>query len=89
MRVGGGSDEIDRPSSWAGAVTQKSSVNPKKAERDGPTDRRTDGQKGGKSRVHATKNAITVGALQMPNPDEKNPTASKRLPLTCTRRVRF
>ena len=31
VRVGRGSDEIDQPSSWAGAVTQKSPVNAEKS----------------------------------------------------------
>ena len=31
VRVGRGSDEIDQPSSWAGAVTQKSPVNTEKS----------------------------------------------------------
>ena len=42
MRVGRGSDEINQPSSWAGAVTPKPPVNAEKAKRDGPTDRQTD-----------------------------------------------
>ena len=45
MRVGRGSDEIDQPSSWAGAVTLKPPVNAKKAKRDlSVTDRQTDRQ---------------------------------------------
>ena len=43
VRLGRGSDEIDQPSSWAGAVTSKPPVNAEKAKRDGQTDRRTDG----------------------------------------------
>ena len=44
VRVGRGSDEIDQPSSWAGAVTPKPPVNTKKAKHDGPTDGPTDRQ---------------------------------------------
>ena len=44
--VGRGSDKIDQPSSWAGAVSPKPPVNAKKAKRDrwtdGPTDQPTD-----------------------------------------------
>ena len=38
--VGRGS-EIDQPSSWEGAVTQKLPINAKKAKREGPTDQTT------------------------------------------------
>ena len=45
VRVGRGSDEIDQPSSWEGAVTPKPPVKAKKTKRDqrtdGPTDRPT------------------------------------------------
>ena len=44
VQVGRGSDEIDQPSSWAGAVTPKPPVNTKKAKHDGPTDGPTDRQ---------------------------------------------
>ena len=40
--MGRGSDEIDQPSSWAGAVTPKPPLNTKKAKRDGPMDGPTD-----------------------------------------------
>ena len=44
VQVGRGSDEIDQPSSWAGAVTPKPPLNTKKAKRDGPMDGLTDQQ---------------------------------------------
>ena len=55
-RVDRGNDEFDQPSSWAGAVTPKPPINAKKAKRNLPTDRQTDGQSGLWSGVHATKN---------------------------------
>ena len=42
MRVGRGSEEIDQPSSRAGAVTPKPPVNAEKAKCFQPTDRRTE-----------------------------------------------
>ena len=42
VQVGRESDEINQPSSWAGAVTPKPPVNAEKAKCDGPTDGRTD-----------------------------------------------
>ena len=40
--VGRGSDKIDLPSSWAGAVMQKPPINAEKAKCYEPTDRPTD-----------------------------------------------
>ena len=58
MRMGRGSNEIDQPSSWAGAVTQKSPVNAQKDKRDQPTNRQSDHQSG-QSCLHITKKWVT------------------------------
>ena len=53
VRVGRGRDEIDQPSSWAGAVIPKKLNVTDRPPTDQPTNRQTD--RAVESRVHATK----------------------------------